>query len=193
VPAATPAPAPEAPAAAARSGRPSRFRWIAAIAAAVVLSVAATAAILTAQNRDAVAERDALLARQGETVDALATVASWGVRVGGEPDAKTVRLTSPAGGDASATIVFSPATRQLVVVAHRLDEPATGAELRCWVEVNGERRSVGRMFFGGGLAYWVGDVDALADLDAGARFGISPWDASGGSGGGSSPVLEGEL
>ncbi len=29
------------------------------------------------------------------------------------------------------------------------------------------------MFFGGDLAYWVGDVKSVAGLPAGARFGVS--------------------
>jgi hypothetical protein len=47
------------------------------------------------------------------------------------------------------------------------------------------------MFFGGGLSYWVGDVEAVGGLTGGATFGISLSDGSGSTG--ADPVLVGGL
>jgi hypothetical protein len=47
------------------------------------------------------------------------------------------------------------------------------------------------MFFGGGLAYWVGQVPAVAQVTDGARFGISLVPLGGG--GEADPVMSGEL
>ena len=96
------------------------------------------------------------------------------------------------GSPAAATLVFSPSTTDLVVVATDLAQPPAGAEYRCWIEVDGKRERVGKMFFGGGLAYWVGQVPAVAAASDGTRFGISlaPIDAERTE---SEPVMAGEL
>lgn len=168
-------------------------RWIAAsLAATVIVSVVASSAVVGLVASRALGERDAVIAGRDEVVEALATVTAWSLRVSGEADARSVRLTSPGGGDASATILYSPSTRELVVVAEDLVEPPAGTELRCWVEVDGSRKPVGRMFFGGGLSYWVGDVEAVEGLTDDAVFGISLTDPAGGGSGGE-PVLRGEL
>ncbi|HEU0236612.1 MAG TPA: hypothetical protein VFR14_09250 [Candidatus Limnocylindrales bacterium] len=168
-------------------------RWIAAaLAATVVVSVVASSAVVGLVASRALDDRDAAIAGRDEVVEALATVTAWSLRVSGEADARSVRLTSPGGGDASATILYSPSTRELVVVAEDLVEPPAGTELRCWVEVDGSRKPVGRMFFGGGLSYWVGDVEAVEGLTDDAVFGISLTDPAGGGSGGE-PVLRGEL
>jgi hypothetical protein len=169
------------------------FGWGAiALAATVVVSVVASSAVVGLLAGRALDERDTAIAVQHETVESLATVTAWSLRLSGEADAQSVRLTSPSGGAGSATILYSPSTRELVVVAENLAEPPAGAELRCWVEVDGARRPVGRMFFGGGLSYWVGDVEAVDGLTEDAVFGISLTDPSGG-GTGSDPVLRGDL
>jgi hypothetical protein len=169
------------------------FGWgAAALAATVIVSVVASSVVVGFVASRALDERDAAIARQHETVESLATVTAWSMRVSGEADARSVRLTSPSGGDASATILYSPSTRELVVVAEDLTEPPAGSEFRCWVEIDGARRPVGRMFFGGGLSYWVGDVDAVDGLTEDAVFGISLIDLAGG-GTGSDAVLRGDL
>jgi hypothetical protein len=77
--------------------------------------------------------------------------------------------------------VFSPASTELVVVAVGLTPPPAGREYRCWVEVDGTRAPIGRMFFGGSLAYWVGKVPEVGELAPEARFGVTLVDvASGG-------------
>jgi hypothetical protein len=166
--------------------------WLFGLAATVVVSVLVSGAIVGAVASRALDARDAALAEQTGVVAALSRVAAWGTRVAAEPDARSVRLTSPTGDDALATIVYSPSTKELVIVAEDLDEPPAGEELRCWVEVNGERKPVGRMFFGGGLSYWAGAVEAVDGLEGNARFGISPAGPDG-TGGSSAPVLAGDL
>jgi hypothetical protein len=65
--------------------------------------------------------------------------------------------------------------------------PLAGHEYRCWLEVDGKRTPIGRMFFGGDLAYWVGRVPQVTGLLTGARFGVSLVDLS--AGGPGQPVL----
>ena len=61
------------------------------------------------------------------------------------------------------------------------------------MEVDGQRIKIGKMFFGGDLAYWAGEVPAVGGTADGATFGISetpvadPEDVSG------APVLTGIL
>jgi len=186
-----------------RRGRPSS---LVGLAAAVLVAVVGTGTIAGLVAQRALDERNAEIARQDDVVEALAaeiarqddvvealaTVTAWSLRVSGEEDSRTVRLASTSGAPASGTILFSPSTRELVVVADDLAEPPAGSEFRCWVEVDGSRRPVGRMFFGGGLSYWVGDVEAIAGLTGGATFGISLADTTG-SGTGAEPVLLGGL
>ena len=62
---------------------------------------------------------------------------------------------------------------QLSVVATGLTPPPAGLEYRCWVEVKGARARVGKMFFSGGLAYWVGPAPAISGVGSGALFGVS--------------------
>jgi anti-sigma-K factor RskA len=147
--------------------------WVGSVAAAVLLSVAATTAIVDSRF-------DGRLAAQEAAIEDLASVTTATLHVTAEPDAARVRLASPTGGETTGTLLFSPSTTQLVVVADGLTEPADGMEYRCWVTVGGDRQPIGKMFFGGGLAYWVGPSPAVAGLDGGATFGVSLVSAEGG-------------
>jgi len=69
-------------------------------------------------------------------------------------------------------------------------EPAAGAEYRCWLEIDGTRRRVGRMWFAGGVAYWVGPSEDLAAIQPGSRFGVTLVTADGTPAG---DVLAGDL
>jgi hypothetical protein len=149
--------------------RRSSFRAIAlplGIAAALVLAIAGTAAVLA--NRS-----DPALATSQETSSELARVASWTLQVGAEPDVKRITLVSQVGSAAHGTLLFSPTSTDLVVVASGLAPAPTGEEYRCWVLINGTRLDVGRMDVGGGLAYWVGPVAGLVSPPAGTPFGVS--------------------
>jgi hypothetical protein len=146
-------------------GRPL-VAWVGAVAAAVLLSVAATSVIVGSRVDGRLAEQDA-------AIEDLAAVTTATLHVTAEPDVARVGLTSPSGGDTNGTLLYSPSTTQLVVVADGLTEPDAGMEYRCWVAVDGSRQGIGKMFFGGGLAYWVGPSPAVAGLDGGATFGVS--------------------
>lgn len=183
-----PAAAPERPAveppalpAARRSLPPARAF---ASVAAVLIAVVGTGMVVSAQRDAETASQAAAIARADQAVSALARVSAWSMRVGAEPDAVHVILAGTAGSageGARGTILFARTSGDLVVVVSDLAEPPDGQEYRCWMDGAGGRQSVGRMFFGGGLAYWVGPVETLADVLPGTTFGISLVDANGDS------------
>ena len=153
-------------------GRRPALGWIGAIAAAIVLSVAATSILVGGPV-------DRRLAEQSETIHTLEEVTAATLRVSGEPDARHVALTGTSDPGLGGSLVFSPSTTELVVVTTGLTQPPAGQEYRCWVERAGKRQRVGRMFFSGGLAYWIGPVPAVSGVSSDARFGVSLVDASG--------------
>jgi hypothetical protein len=167
----------------ARDRRRAALGWLAAVAAAVALSVIATSFIVGGRIDDR-------LALQDQQIEHLADVTTATLHLAAEPDVDRVALSSPTGAGIEGTLLFSPKTTQLVVVATGLTEPATGMEYRCWVMTGatGARQTIGKMFFGGGLAYWVGPSSAIAELPADARFGVSLVSADG-STVGTDPVL----
>jgi hypothetical protein len=159
--------------------------WMGAIAAAVVLSVVTTSIIVGSRV-------DGQLATQAETISALEEVTTQTLAVTSEPDAQHVALTGTTDPGLAGSLAFSPTTAELVVVANGLTEPAAGQEYRCWVEVDGTRHRIGKMFFSSDLAYWVGPAPAVAGLSGSAHFGVSLVAADGTSVD-SPPVLVGGL
>lgn len=108
-----------------------------------------------------------------------------------EPDVRRVVL---AGSDPSigGALLFSSTARYLVVSATGLIPPPAGQELACWITApDGSRIRMGRMEFAGGLAYWDGWADELAEAGHGTQFGVTRVDASGASIGGD--VLVGSI
>jgi hypothetical protein len=158
-----------------------RVAWVASIAAAVVLSVVATAALVGASANEEVA--------------ALAKVASWNVGIASAADGRHVPLQAAAGspaGSARGELTFARSTGALVVVVKDLAAPTDGREYRCWLQArDGTRTRVGRMDFAGGISYWVGNVSALAAATPGTTFGIWLVDRGGDPAG--AAVLVGEL
>jgi Anti-sigma-K factor rskA len=157
--------------------------WVGAIAAAVLIAVAATAFVLDRQAGDR------LIAAQEETAG-LAHVTAATLALAGEPDAENVRLAGT--DDRWGRIVYSADKGELAVIASGLTEPGGDREYRCWVEIDGQRTPVGKMFFGGDLAFWAGPVETIDDLPAGAKFGVSLADTAG-SDVGEPPVLTGDV
>ncbi|MBA2718218.1 MAG: anti-sigma factor [Chloroflexi bacterium] len=145
---------------------PKRFAALTAIAAALIVAVAATGLLVNA-------DRDDDARRQASQIEALADIARWTLRVDAAPDARRIELASTSGAATTGTLVFSPSSTELVVVAEQLPAPPSGREYRCWVEVGGSRTSVGKMYFGGDLSYWVGAVSEVAGLGPDVRFGVS--------------------
>jgi len=152
-----------------RAGRTSRLGWFAGLAAAMIVAVSGTALLVNASH-------EATARTLSAEIDALGDVARWTVRVDAEPDVKRVKLasaTGTTGTNATGSLVYSPTSTALVVVAEHLTPAPAGHQYRCWVDVDGHRTGIGQMFFGGELAYWVGKVNSVAGLPSGARFGVS--------------------
>ncbi len=147
-------------------GRAARLLpWVASLAAVIALALAATSFL-------AVQGMSQQLADQDRAIGGLEAVTSASLEITGEPDAERVTLAA-TDTDTSGTLLFSPTTTKLVVVAMGLDRPPAGQEYRCWVDVSGQRQNVGRMFFADDLAFWVGDTPAVSDVEPGTTFGIS--------------------
>jgi hypothetical protein len=89
-----------------------------------------------------------------------------------QPTARLVALQNEAGAPAGA-LVLDPTSNQIAVLSDDLAPPPSGMEYRCWVEVDGHRQAVGRMWFESGLAYWAGKNEGIAAWPAGASFGVS--------------------
>ncbi len=136
------------------------------IAAALIVAVAGTAAFVGNSQAPALALSQATSAE-------LARVTRWTLRVESEPDVKRIALAGAAPSSATGTLLFSPTSTDLVVVADGLAPAPSGEEYRCWVLLNGTRTDVGRMDLGAGLAYWVGPVPGLVSLPPGTPFGVS--------------------
>jgi Anti-sigma-K factor rskA len=159
------------------------FAWIGAIAAAVLIAVAATTFVLDRQSGNQLA------AAQAESAG-LAHVTAATLALAGEPDAENVRLAGT--DDRWGRVVYSADKGELAVIASGLTEPDGDREYRCWVEIDGQRTPVGKMFFGGDLAFWAGPVKTIDDLPAGSKFGVSLADTAG-SDVGEPPVLTGDV
>jgi hypothetical protein len=93
--------------------------------------------------------------------------------VAAEPDATSVALAGTTAEPMSGSVLFSPTSTQLVVVASGMTEPPSDQEYMCWMDDGDGRVRIGKMFFGGDLAYWAGDSEAIAGLDGPAVFGVS--------------------
>jgi len=173
--------------AAGDAGRTRRILpWAAAVAAVIALLVSGASYVT---NRD-LADR---LSQQTVSISALETVQRATLELTADTGARRVELASTSGDtDTVGTLLFSPSTRKLVVVAYDLSRPPSGQEYRCWVEIDGQRHNVGKMFFADELAFWVGQTPEVADLPAGATFGVSPT-AVGSTSLEADPVIAGQL
>ena len=170
-------------AATAQSGFGRGLAWVGAIAAAVLIAVTATAFVLDRQSGDRLA------VAQAESAG-LAHVTAATLALAGEPDAEHVQLAGT--DDRWGRVVYSADKGELAVIANGLTEPAGDREYRCWVEIDGQRTPVGKMFFGGDLAFWAGPVETISDLPPGSTFGVSLVDKAG-SDVGEPPVLTGDV
>lgn len=164
-----------------RRGRRTQWLgWAGTIAAAVLLSVVTTTAVVN--NRV-----DNELAAQNVEIAALEKVSVDTMGVAAQPDAEHVALHSSSDAGLTGDLVYSPSSTALVVTALGLAAPGAGQQYLCWVQVGGTRQQVGRMFFSTHLAYWTGPVPALSGLSDGATFGVSLDSVD------KDPVLLGEL
>ncbi|HEY3334109.1 MAG TPA: hypothetical protein VGK16_02640 [Candidatus Limnocylindrales bacterium] len=162
---------------------------VAGLAAALVITLGGGALLY----RNAASTADAAIARQSDEVAILEATSRATLRVTAQPDARRVALAATSTGPAAAlgTLLFSPSTGELVAVATDLVPEAAGQEYGCWVEVDGVRTRLGKMYWAGDLWTWAGPVGGLRDLPAGATFGVSLGPVGGGTE--STPVLAGSL
>ena len=148
------------------------FGWPTAIAAVVAIALLAAGGLLAVRLVDRL---------QGEA-GALAELNTATLRVSAHSDATRVRLVGPADPSVAGagTLLFSPASTELVISAPGLAEPPTGQRFACWLtRPDGSRARMGYMDFGGGLAYWTGWDDKLRDAGPGTTFGVTLVDANG--------------
>lgn len=181
-PAAASEPAAATPRAAEARRRQRVPAWLAAAAAAIVLVVGSAGFI--AGRAD--------VARYDTAVNALEAVNRATLDISADPESRRVVLASTDGGSTTGTLLFSPETSKLVVVASDLALPPSGKEYRCWVVVDGQRKNVGKMFFADELAYWVGNTPEVSKIADGAQFGVSLSDV-GRTSLDADPVIAGEL
>ena len=161
---------------------------VTALAATLVIAIGTGAALY----RNAAAEADAALQEKDAQIAVLEETSLTSVRVSAQPDARQIELAAAAGaGDATGTLLFSPSGGELVAVATNLEPEREDQEYGCWVEVDGTRTRLGRMYWAGDLWAWAGPVAGLGDIPPGATFGVSLGPVGGG--GDAAPVLTGEL
>jgi hypothetical protein len=137
--------------------------WAAAAAAAIVLLVGSVGFMAGRAEVD----------RYDNAVNALEAVNAATLDISADKESRRVVLASTDGGSTTGTLLFSPETSKLVVVASDLARPPSGKEYRCWVVVDGQRKNVGKMFFADDLAYWVGDTPEVSAIPEGTQFGVS--------------------
>src|SRR4029077_16670226 len=113
------------------------------------------------------------IAAQADTIADLEHITSSAMAVASEPDSTSVALTGTTDPAMAGSIVCSPSSGELVVVATGMTEPPSAQEYMCWMDAGNGRVRIGKMFFGGELAYWAGASEAVAGLDGPATFGVS--------------------
>lgn len=171
--------------AAAGARRTRVLPWVAAIAAAVVLSIGVGGFVAR--------QADERAGDQARAIAALERVTAATLELTARPDVRRVALAPTAsGGSTTGSLLFSPSTTRLVVVAEGLAPPPAGSEYRCWMALDGGRANVGRMFFAGDLAFWIGDTPEVGDAADGTTFGVSLTEV-GGTSLDADPVILGEL
>jgi hypothetical protein len=152
--------------------RPFDRRAVAGLAAVLVigLAIGAGAAIVRSPAPE--------LAREVEVLQATTEAT---LRVEAQPDARRIPLVPTAAAPgATGTLLYSPSSGELVVVATGLAPLPEGEVYGCWVEADGARTAIGRMYPGGDLQAWAGGVDGLEALAEDATFGVSRVPADGG-------------
>jgi anti-sigma-K factor RskA len=169
----------------ARGRLPRVLPWVATIAAGIALAVSAAGFLVSRDLSDRIALQTAVISGLERAQRATLDLTE-------EPGARRVELVSTGGEDTTGTLLFSPSTSELVVVAYDLARPPSGQEYRCWVEIDGQRKNVGKMFFADELAFWVGRTPEVGDLPDGSVFGVSAA-AVGSPSLEADPVIRGEL
>lgn len=148
------------------SGSDARLPWVAGIAT-VALVVVVAGSVLVGGSQDGSA------GARSRVIAGLEGVASSTIALTADPEHRRVPLVGGGRVAATGTLLFSPRTGDIVVVASGLAALDDGSEYRCWVLVDGERLPIGRMYVAQDLAYWVGVAEVMTELPADALFGVS--------------------
>ncbi|HYO41851.1 MAG TPA: anti-sigma factor [Candidatus Limnocylindrales bacterium] len=154
--------------------RPAWLRW-GAIAAVVVLAAALGFGAASMQGEDG--------RRLAYELSVLERAARATIHLEAMPDTRRVPLTATAAGDgATGTLLFSPSSGELVMMADGLAPLADGEEYRCWMVADGTRFQIGALYPGGELRAWAATFAGLGDLPDDTVFGVSRIPADGGLG-----------
>ncbi len=150
------------PASRAATPRPAVLALAAAFAAALFLAGAVLGGPLGLVSQDP---------NSVEVTDTqAAAVASAVHRVLQQPDHMIVPLVDGAGA-AGGSVLFDPASRELVVVSQALEAIPEGSEYGCYLERDGKRTRVGRLKVVGDAAFWMGPMAEPSDAGrSGDRF-----------------------
>ena len=153
-----------APTSIVRARRPRRVLagWL-GLAAAIALVVGAGVLTFDQVNQRWAAEAEAR---------ALASTLAAVDRVLGAPEHWVVALQDPAGV-ASGSISWS--SNDLVVLTTALAPPPADQEYQCWLQEPDSGAVIGKMYFAGRTAYWVGSLDEWATFRIGpdTRFVVT--------------------
>jgi hypothetical protein len=143
-------------------GPVARNRLLALVAVLAIVMTGAGLLVSQAVRLDRAREETAALEAVAVTVD----------RVLRDPNHRVVDLV---GADGTVRGSLSWSRHDLVVLTTALDPPPPDRVYRCWIERDGERSPVGKMWFAGGTAFWNGTLDqwATTSLEAGGTFGVS--------------------
>ena len=162
----------------AKPSRPRRTIWASLAAAAVIVVLTAGGVVAVRSAADARTQADNLADLNQATLDLTA-----------EPD--SLRVSLVAVGDPTATpgtLLFSSTSKEMAVSAPSLSDPGRGNAFACWMtRPDGSRVRLGWMEFGGGLAYWSGWSEELAQAGPGTTFGVTLVDSDG------KPVAPGDV
>jgi hypothetical protein len=131
-----------------------RSAWLGLAAALVVLVIGAGLLVQQAGQ---------LSTAQEEAEGLTAAVAAID-RVLSEPGHRVAALTTPQGA-AGGSISWT--RHDLVVLASALPAPKPGEVYRCWLNNDGQGWAIGKMYFAGNTAYWVGSLDEWASFEIG--------------------------
>jgi hypothetical protein len=141
---------------------PGARRLLPLVAVLAVVAVGAGLAIDQAARLDRAHQQTAALESVAATVD----------RVLRDPNHRVVDLR---GADGVVRGSLSWSSHDLVVLTTALEPPPPDRVYRCWIERDGERSPVGKMWFAGATAFWNGTLDewATTSFEAGGTFGVS--------------------
>jgi hypothetical protein len=131
-----------------------RTAWLGLAAALIVLVVGAGVLVYQGVKLNGAQEEAQGLSAAMAAVDRVLT----------EPGHRVVALMTPQGAAAGS---ISWTRHDLVVLTSALPAPKPGEIYRCWLNNDGSGWAIGKMYFSGSTAYWVGSLDEWASFEIG--------------------------